>query len=357
MPAEKPTTVKLDESTKKEVLSALRDIKKSIAEETVRPKTVSDKMAAKLAETPGKGIFSALRESLVERGEEKISSFKKMLDPVNIVKSITGDSKLAGVLTAKALGRPEEDIRKEAGLESVQTAEQLVTQTSAPETIGGVTELLKTLNVIAVRVEAIAGAMGATPKVTTEGRLYKTTEKGAKFLGKEEAAQESAILNTLLDIKKSQVESVDLEKKIVDAEQEQEKIAEQNAKLAEEASDAAREAALEKTRPVSRPSLVGVNGVAVPSPEQPDGDGGSGFGGALATVAGVIGGAKAVGGVLKRGYGAAKKVGGKVLEKLGLRTAQAAAPALAEAGTKVTTEGAEVAAKVVVILGVTVQAS
>lgn len=350
MPEEKPKTIKLDKETKQEVLSALRDIKKSIGEQRETPKTVSEKMAVKLAETPGKGIFSALKESLIERGAEKKESFKKMLDPGNIIKSMTGGSKLAGVLAAKALGRPEEEIRKEAGMGPIQTPSDLTPSTEEVRGIGGggVADLLKTLNVIAIRVDSIAGAMGAKPKVASTGRLYKTTERGARFLGKEEAKEESAVLNALLDIKKSQIESVDLEKKIVGAEEEQSKIAEKNAALAEEASDAARESAIEAQRRVERykisekPSLVGATTAIPGTKESPEGDG---LFGALATTAGVIGGAKALGGALKGGYGAAKKLGGKVLEKVGLRAAQATTPALAEVGTKVAAEGAETAVK------------
>ena len=193
MPEEKPKTIKLDKETKQEVLSALRDIKKSIGEQRETPKTVSEKMAVKLAETPGKGIFSALKESLIERGAEKKESFKKMLDPGNIIKSMTGGSKLAGVLAAKALGRPEEEIRKEAGMGPIQTPSDLTPSTEEVRGIGGggVADLLKTLNVIAIRVDSIAGAMGAKPKVASTGRLYKTTERGARFLGKEEAKEEA----------------------------------------------------------------------------------------------------------------------------------------------------------------------
>jgi len=377
MPIEKPTTVKFDADTRKEVLSALGGIKKTLEEsnKSEKPETVSDKIATKLAE--GKGIFSSLKESLVERGKEKTESFKKMLDPVNIIKSMTGDSKLAGVLTAKALGRSEEEIRKEAGLEPT-TPDSPEDITENPKEIGGVNDLLKTLNVIAVRVDQIANSMGATPKVTSEGRLYEKTEKGAKFLTKDDANQETAILNTLLDIKKSQEESVSLEKEIVDAETSQDKILKENAKLAEEANDAAREAAREAGKKAGgkSPSLMKGKNKEDQKDEKDQPEDQSGFGGMLSSVLGIIGGAKTIGGTFKKGIGAAKSIGGSILKNVGLKkigkigkigaigagiagaaampwtkiaetkVAADGAKAVAKtAGTKVVAEGAEAAAK------------
>ncbi len=336
MPIEKPATVNLAPETKKEVLSALRDIRQTLSVESSRGKTVSGKMAEKLAETPGRGLFSALKESIGERIGEKTDSFKKMLDPVSIIKSMTGGSKLAGVLTAKALGRSEEDIRKEAGLGSITNEESIDTSAISPTELGGgmsngVDELLKTLNIIAVRVDSIAGAMGAKAKVSSTGQLYNTTEKGARFLGGSELKQESAILNTLLEIKQSQLKSVDLETDILNAEQDQSEISKENAKLAEEASDTAREFNLEKSRRPSSPTLAGMRGMGGMQAITPTtkAESGSGIGETITGALGLIGGGLTIGKTLKTGYEGAKNIGGKLLEKVGLKTA---APVAAEAG-------------------------
>jgi len=274
MSTEKPINVAIENNpinTNAELFSILRDIRKTLKAEASRSKqstdetsskettstdnvgkTISDKTAIKLAQTPGKGIFSALKEALVERRKEKTDALKKMFDPLNIIKSITGGSKLAGVLAGKLLGRSEEEIREQAGIESI-TPESPETVAKNPGEISGIGNLLKTLNVIAVRVDQIADSMGATPKVNKMGRLYENTEKGARFLGKEQAAQETAMLDALLAIKKSQAESVSLEKKRLNLD-------EKKAKEDEKQRDAEREQNMEQLRILK--NSVGGAGIA-----------------------------------------------------------------------------------------------
>ena len=350
MPQEPTQTVRLDKDSKKELISALSDIRRSITEASTKPTTVGEKAAAKLAGDPQKGLFSALRESLSERAGEKRTAFKQMMDPVNIVKQLTGGSKLAAVLTAKALGRPQEEIRKEAGLTPLTADEPTPIPTSKDgrDLGGSAADLLKTLNIIAVRVDSIAGVMGAKAKTGEGGRLHDPAT--GRFLSRESAKQEEAVLNTLREIKDSQQSSYEIEKKLEEDEKNRLKLEEKNAKLAEELRDAARESSLEgKTTGATSPTLMrtalGTDGAVIPTSKKPEGGEGSGLFNTLLQTAGIVG----TGALLKKGYTVAKGFGGKILEKVGLKTGAAAAEAGAElagkagttAATKVGTEVAE----------------
>lgn len=367
MPEEKPKTIKLDKEQKKEILSALSDLRAAVKEEKEHPKTVADKMAARLAEDPKQGIFSALAGSLKERGSERAADFKKALDPVNIVKRLTGGSKLASVLTGKALGRSPEEIRQLAGLPAPEKQEE----TSSPEQLslfpekasgptefapsgfGGLETLTRILSSIALRVDQIAGAMGAKPKFEkasqrykVKGRFVATAPAQAAEAGMAEAqnyllgAEKSADKNPIQVIADSTQKTAELADQLVQTDAAQLKLFEKEEQSRDVASGQAEEDKMEAQRKLAALARGGTS----TSPERVAGVGGqeSGeSGGLISNILGAAAAYKTAKGAVKGGWSVAKKLGGKFLGKLGMGAAAGATAA------QVLEKGSEGTAKVI----------
>jgi len=196
MPEEKPKIVKLDKETKAQVLGALTGISTLLKEKKEKPVSIADKMSEKIRQDPSRGVFSALGASVREKAGEGLEGLKKKLDPVNMMESLTG-SKLAGTLTAKALGR----------LKAPEPEDEPKTEPEALDGSGGLgggaalDHIASTLDVIAIRVEGIAKTMGATNPAEFDEKAMRWRGAGGKFVSNEEGETEFHIAKTLDSIK------------------------------------------------------------------------------------------------------------------------------------------------------------
>lgn len=350
MPEPKPQTIKIDKEQKSEILSALSDLKSALKEkESEKPKTVADKMAARLAEDPKRGIFSALSGALQERGAEKEAAFKKAIDPVNIVRRVTGGSKLASVLTAKALGRSPEEIRAAAGLSprtemqpDATTPEQLTLPYGSegraedlPSPMGGVGGLQTITNILsamAIRVDQIAGAMGAKPKFEKASQRYKvagrfvaTAPSRAAELGIQQAQEQllgekkDPSKNPFDIIAKNTTRTAEAVEQILDTDKDQLKLFERKEKAEDVASGQAQEDELERQR--KQASLLRQTQKPERVKKEEEEEESGGLMGLIGDVVQTALAYKAIKGVLgggKRGRRIRQLMGKKFLGKLGL---------------------------------------
>lgn len=213
---------------RKEIVETLKVIRESLLKEhRKRPhsQTFGDNMADQL--TLGKGLLGSIKEAIKTESEKGADNLKKTLDPMNIVKHITGGSRLATVLAGKATGRSDDDIRAAAGFaqNKPKIAVPLPTGTStgSPATLspsqldsGGATTLLEqmanSLGLILLRVTDIAKRLGAVkvPEVTKSGGI-RDKETG-KFMSGKEARSIEAQTKLLISIRDTLLDTQTLEK-------------------------------------------------------------------------------------------------------------------------------------------------
>lgn len=107
--------VELGKETRKEILTALKNIKSQIQISVHRENTPADVAAEHIA--GGGGLLGAAGAATAFKASKAISGLKNRFDPLAIVNRLTGGSKLATVLAGKLMGRSEKSIRSRAGLQ------------------------------------------------------------------------------------------------------------------------------------------------------------------------------------------------------------------------------------------------
>jgi hypothetical protein len=84
----------------------------------IRGTGLLNQIAGKLVGDEKQSLGDALKESISEKAKATLTGYRESLDPLSIVKRITGDSALAVVLVGRMLGRSEEDIEYFSGISS-----------------------------------------------------------------------------------------------------------------------------------------------------------------------------------------------------------------------------------------------
>jgi len=106
--------VELGKETRKDLLSALKDIRKQLVVSQPRETTMGGIAADVLAS--GGGLGEAAKTAIGYKVGTAAKSLKRKFDPLNIIHKITGGSKLITALAGRVMGRTEQSIRSSAGL-------------------------------------------------------------------------------------------------------------------------------------------------------------------------------------------------------------------------------------------------
>ncbi len=76
---------------------------------SIRKKSFISSITEKLIE--GNGVGSAIRSTISEKSKARVKGFKEKIDPMNIVKFMTGGSKLGAAVYGSLAGRSKEDMK------------------------------------------------------------------------------------------------------------------------------------------------------------------------------------------------------------------------------------------------------
>lgn len=108
----------------------------------IRGKSLSSLITDKIVR--GEGIMSAVNQSLSEKSKARAKGFKESFDPLNIVKKLTGGSRLAPAILGRLSGRSAEDIKYFAGdpKKKKQLAGGSEDLSSAIQTLGSIYSLM-----------------------------------------------------------------------------------------------------------------------------------------------------------------------------------------------------------------------
>lgn len=180
--AQPTQTVKLTPDSKKEIVDAIRDLRKTIVTEERRSQTFSENVADSL--TSGKGLLSSLRDAIKTESAKESEKMKKNLDPLEIMKRMTGGSRLATTLAGKAIGRSNDDIRKSIGFSRTEKPEptlvsdqadtaRVANPVASSEAIPLLDQIAQSVGLMALRVTDIANKLKATKSsmLDQNGRL------------------------------------------------------------------------------------------------------------------------------------------------------------------------------------------
>lgn len=74
----------------------------------IRGKSLSSLITDKIVS--GEGVMSAIRQSMSEKSKARATGFKEAFDPLNLIKKLTGGSRLAPALLGRLMGRSQETI-------------------------------------------------------------------------------------------------------------------------------------------------------------------------------------------------------------------------------------------------------
>ncbi len=206
----KPQQVSLSKDSKKEIVDALRDIRKAIQEDDRKQQTFSENIADSL--TSGSSFIQSIREAVRTESSKESAKIRKALDPLEIVKKMTGGSKLATALAGKAIGRSNENIRKSLGF-SVQApvspepapsvgTPPLASSVGSGEAIPLLEQIAKSVAITALRVTDIADKLKASKKVSLDenGRLRdKVSGKFMSASQAKEVTRQSELLQSIRD--------------------------------------------------------------------------------------------------------------------------------------------------------------
>lgn len=168
-------TVNLSKETRRDIASAIRDLSRQFREsrDEAKSRTFADNIAHGLAS--GASVRQSISEASSVSAERSREAFKKAIDPVQIVKRLTGGSKLASVLAGRALGRNPYRVRAGAGIPqpaisspiSDATPTPFTPPSTSPTQLAGdgaqtvLRDMLKYMGMITLQVTSIADKMGA----------------------------------------------------------------------------------------------------------------------------------------------------------------------------------------------------
>lgn len=109
----------------------------------IRGKSLSSLITDKIVS--GEGVMSSIRQSMSEKSKARATGFKESFDPLNIVKKLTGGSRLAPAILGRLTGRSPEAIKyfskdpKKKQVSSGVSSEEL---RGAAETMGSIYALM-----------------------------------------------------------------------------------------------------------------------------------------------------------------------------------------------------------------------
>lgn len=113
--------IELGKDTRKDLLSALKDIRKQLVVSQQRETTMGGIAADVLAS--GGGLGEAAKAAVGFKTGKAVKAIKHKFDPLNIIHKLTGGSKLITALAGRVMGRSEQSIRSAAGLAGGMTPE------------------------------------------------------------------------------------------------------------------------------------------------------------------------------------------------------------------------------------------
>jgi len=206
MDDQKTPVVNLGKETRRDIAGAIRELSRQFREQRDEKKSRSfaDNIAHGIA--GGASISDSIKDAAGVSAEKAKETFKKTIDPVQIVKRLTG-SKLATVLAGKALGRnatkvraiadipqpmvPEqtEDTNSPTGIPETETSPTPYTApTTSPGQLGSdqnqsvFADMLKFMGLINLQVHAIGTKLGANVGRNAKGQFNKMNAPQEKIL-------------------------------------------------------------------------------------------------------------------------------------------------------------------------------
>ena len=111
----------------------------------IRGKSLSSLITDKIV--GGEGVMSSIRQSMSERSKARATGIKEKFDPLNIVKALTGGSRVAPAILGRLTGRSPEAIRYFAG-DSKKKQSGI-----SSDDLQGATETLGTIYALMVKME------------------------------------------------------------------------------------------------------------------------------------------------------------------------------------------------------------
>jgi hypothetical protein len=190
----KAPIVNLGKETRRDIAGAIRELSRQFREQRDEKKTRSfaDNIAHGIAS--GGSLSGSIQDAAGVAIEKRKDSFKKAIDPVQIVKRLTG-SKLATVLAGRALGRNPTKVRSIADIPEPFSPEQqgdspmpYTTPQESPSQVGseknsGVfADMLKYMGLINLQVASIAKKLGANVGRNAKGQFNKMNAPQEKIL-------------------------------------------------------------------------------------------------------------------------------------------------------------------------------
>jgi len=206
MDDQKTPVVNLGKETRRDIAGAIRELSRQFREQRDEKKSRSfaDNIAHGIA--GGASISDSIKDAAGVSAEKAKETFKKTIDPAQIVKRLTG-SKLATVLAGKALGRnatkvraiadipqpmePEqtEDTNSPTGIPETETSPTPYTApTTSPGQLGSdqnqsvFADMLKFMGLINLQVHAIGTKLGANVGRNAKGQFNKMNAPQEKIL-------------------------------------------------------------------------------------------------------------------------------------------------------------------------------
>jgi hypothetical protein len=326
----KAPIVNLGKETRRDIAGAIRELSRQFREQRDEKKTRSfaDNIAHGIA--TGGSISGSVKDAVGVSAEKAKDRFKKAIDPVQIVKRLTG-SKLATVLAGKALGRNPTKVRSIADIPEPFSPEQQQQDTSptpyttpqeSPSQVGseknsGVfADMLKYMGLINLQVASIAKKLGANVGRNAKGQFNKMNAPQEKILADiqnqlilshtEDKAYQQHDADLEEEQAKSHTEDKAYQQHDADLEEEQAKLLRQSDALqkhALEEAERAQDRAGRQGHPDESPSQIGRHGLIASMLGKGAGhkDEGSGIFGGLArfgsSALGLGGAAAAAGGL------------------------------------------------------------
>jgi predicted chitinase len=113
----------------------------------IRGKSLSSLITDKIV--GGEGVMSSIRQSMSERSKARATGIKEKFDPLNIVKALTGGSRVAPAILGRLTGRSPEAIRYFAG----DPKKKQMSSGISSEDLQGATETLGSIYALMVKIE------------------------------------------------------------------------------------------------------------------------------------------------------------------------------------------------------------
>lgn len=166
-----------------------------------RKKSFISTLTDKLVE--GEGIGSSIKSTISEKSKAKAKGLKEKVDPMNIIKFMTGGSKLAAALYGNARGRSKEDMKYFTG----------ATGTSSAKEVGGTATKIDSLEKDNEVVSMLLKIYDFMKTTSGEDKLRKEEEDNRKEeIDYEKGLRHKALLEALTGLKSGKTVTATKEK-------------------------------------------------------------------------------------------------------------------------------------------------